>query len=126
MRKDVITYLMLSLLTAVFATSCSEESGHVPEAGGRTVAVDMVIATRATGTPEAAQAEVEKIHTWWVAFVDKNGIVRRVESRDPSLTSYVEEERIEMNVPTGTYTLYAFANITPEALKATIKRGRVI
>ncbi len=118
MRKDVITYLMLSLLTAVFATSCSEESGHDPEAGGRTVAVDMVIATRATGTPEAAQADVEKIHTWWVAFVDKDGIVRRVESRDPLLTTYVEEERIEMNVPTGTYTLYAFANITPEALKA--------
>ena len=117
MRKDVITYLMLSLLTAVFATSCSKESGHDPEAGGRTVAVDMVIATRATGTPEAAQAEVEKIHTWWVAFVDKNGIVRRVESRDPLLTSYVEEERIEMNVPTGTYTLYAFANITPQELK---------
>ncbi len=117
MRKDVITYLMLSLLAAVFATSCSEESGHDPEADGRTVAVDMVIATRATGTPEAAQADVEKIHTWWVAFVDKNGIVRRVESRDPLLTSYVEQERIEVNVPTGTYTLYAFANITPQELK---------
>lgn len=118
MRKDVITYLMLSLLAAVFATSCSEESGHDPEADGRTVAVDMVIATRATGVPEGAQADVEKIHTWWVAFVDKDGIVRRVESRDPLLTSYVEQERIELNVPTGTYTLYAFANITPEALKA--------
>ena len=117
MRKDVITYLMLSLLAAVFATSCSEEIGHDPEADGRTVAVDMVIATRATGTPEAAQANVEKIHTWWVAFVDKNGIVRRVESRDPLLTSYVEQERIEVNVPTGTYTLYAFANITPQELK---------
>ena len=117
MRKDVITYLMLSLLAAVFATSCSEEIGHDPEADGRTVAVDMVIATRATGTPEAAQANVEKIHTWWVAFVDKNGIVRRVESRDLLLTSYVEQERIEVNVPTGTYTLYAFANITPQELK---------
>ena len=118
MRKDVITYLMLSLLTAVFATSCSEESGHVPEAGGRTVAVDMVIATRATGTPEAAQADVEKIHTWWVAFVDKYGIVRHVESRPDGLTSYVEEERVEMNLPTGTYTLYAFANISQEDLKS--------
>ena len=53
---------------------------------------------------------MEKIHTWWVAFVDKNGIVRRVASRPSSFTSYVDEERVEMNLPTGTYTIYAFAN----------------
>ena len=118
MRRNTIKHLMLALLTALIAASCSEDNTDDQDSEGRTVAVEMVISTRATGTPEAAQADVEKIHTWWVAFVDKNGIVRHVESRPAGLTSYVEEERVEMNLPTGTYTLYAFANISQEELKS--------
>ena len=118
MRRNTIKHFMLALLTAVVAASCSEDNTDNQDSEGRTVAVEMVIGTRATGTPEAAQADVEKIHTWWVAFVDKNGIVRHVESRPAGLTSYVEEERVEMNLPTGTYTLYAFANISQEELKS--------
>ena len=118
MRRNTIKHFMLALLTAVIAASCSEDNTDNQDSEGRTVAVEMVIGTRATGTPEAAQADVEKIHTWWVAFVDKNGIVRHVESRPAGLTSYVEEERVEMNLPTGTYTLYAFANISQEELKS--------
>lgn len=118
MRRNTIKHFMLALLTAVVAASCSEDNTDNQDSEGRTVAVEMVIGTRATGTPEAAQADVEKIHTWWVAFVDKNGIVRHVESRPAGLTSYVDEERVEMNLPTGTYTLYAFANISQEDLKS--------
>lgn len=118
MRRSTIKHFMLALLTAVIAASCSEDNTDNQNSEGRTVAVEMVIGTRATGTPEAAQADVEKIHTWWVAFVDKYGIVRHVESRPDGLTSYVEEERVEMNLPTGTYTLYAFANISQEDLKS--------
>lgn len=118
MRRNTIKHLMLTLLTALIAASCSEDNTDDQDSEGRTVAVEMVISTRATGTPEAAQADVEKIHTWWVAFVDKKGIVRHVESRPAGLTSYVEEERVEMNLPTGTYTLYAFANISQEELKS--------
>ena len=118
MRRNTIKHFMLALLTAVVAASCSEDNTDNQDSEGRTVAVEMVIGTRATGTPEAAQADVEKIHTWWVAFVDKNGIVCHVESRPAGLTSYVEEERVEMNLPTGTYTLYAFANISQEELKS--------
>ena len=118
MRRSTIKHFMLALLTAVVAASCSEDNTDNQDSEGRTVAVEMVIGTRATGTPEAAQADVEKIHTWWVAFVDKNGIVRHVESRPAGLTSYVDEERVEMNLPTGTYTLYAFANISQEELKS--------
>ena len=118
MRRNTIKHLILAFLTTVIAASCSEDNTDDQESEGRTVAVEMVIGTRATGTPEAAQANVEKIHSWWVAFVDKNGIVRHAESRPSALTSYVDEERVEMNLPTGTYTLYAFANITPEELKS--------
>ena len=118
MRRNTIKHLILAFLTTVIAASCSEDNTDDQESDGKTVTVGMIIGTRATGTPEAAQANVEKIHSWWVAFVDKNGIVRHVESRPAGLTSYVDEERVEMNLPTGTYTLYAFANITPEELKS--------
>ena len=112
MRRNTIKHLMLALLTALIAASCSEDNTDDQDSEGRTVAVEMVISTRATGTPEAAQADVEKIHTWLVPFVDKDGIVRHVESRPAALTSYVDEERVEINLPTGTYTIYAFANIS--------------
>lgn len=118
MRRNTIKHFMLAFLTTVIAASCSEDNTDDQESDGKTVTVGMIIGTRATGTPEAAQANVEKIHSWWVAFVDKNGIVRHVESRPAALTSYVDEERVEMNLPTGTYTLYAFSNITPEELKS--------
>ena len=120
MTRDITTYLALAFLLAIPFASCSDAVHFEGEGKGevREACVTMAIGTRATGVPEGAQADVEKIHTWWVAFVDKDGIVRHVESRSPLLTTYVEQERIELNVPTGTYTLYAFANITPEELKA--------
>ena len=120
MTRDITIYLALAFLLTIPFASCSDAVHFEGEGKGevREACVTMAIGTRATGVPEGAQADVEKIHTWWVAFVDKDGIVRRVESRSPLLTTYVEQERIEINVPTGTYTLYAFANITPEALKA--------
>ncbi|MGM9678159.1 MAG: hypothetical protein ACI3X7_00030 [Bacteroidaceae bacterium] len=120
MTRDITTYLVLAFLLAIPFASCSDAVHFEGEGKGevREACVTMTIGTRATGVPEGAQADVEKIRTWWVAFVDKDGIVRHVESRSPLLTTYVEQERIEINVPTGTYTLYAFANITPEALKA--------
>lgn len=120
MTRDITIYLALAFLLTIPFASCSDAVHFEGEGKGevREASVTMAIGTRATGVPEGAQADVEKIHTWWVAFVDKDGIVRHVESRSPLLTTYVEQERIEINVPTGTYTLYAFANITPEALKA--------
>lgn len=121
MTRNITIYLLSALLIlAIPLASCSDAVHFEGEGKGevREASVTMAIGTRATGVPEGAQADVEKIHTWWVAFVDKDGIVRHVESRSPLLTTYVEQERIEINVPTGTYTLYAFANITPEALKA--------
>lgn len=79
--------------------------------------VSMTLATRATGTPEAAASDAEKIGSWWVAFVDNGRIVRAVVERPAGRTDYVEEETVELDVPTGTYTLYAFANITQTELQ---------
>ncbi len=110
---------------AAFFTSCSDDSlvgnGEFEEGVMTHITLDLSSrrdGTRAaTGTPEDAAYNIEKIHTWWVAFVDRYGVVRAVVSRPDALTTYVEEEKLEVDVPTGTYTLYAFANISQQDLK---------
>ena len=91
MTRDITIYLALAFLLTIPFASCSDAVHFEGEGKGevREACVTMAIGTRATGVPEGAQADVEKIHTWWVAFVDKDGIVRHVESRSPLLTTYV-------------------------------------
>ena len=58
----------------------------------------------------------EKIGSWWVAFVDASGIVAEVVSRPEHLTDEVESERFEAALAPGSYTAYAFANISQAEL----------
>lgn len=110
---------------AAFFTSCSDDSlvgnGEFEEGVMTRITLNLSSrrdGTRATGTPENAAYDIEKIHDWWVAFVDQHGVVRAVVSRPGGITGgYVEEEKLEVDVPTGTYTLYAFANLSMSALK---------
>ncbi len=98
----------------MLAACSSEEKDEQTE--GTMAHVTMNIATRAaTGTPESPTIDAEKIHTWWVAFVDRNDKVQKIVTR-PSSSSYVEEEQLEFDIPTGTYTVYAFANIAQSAV----------
>lgn len=80
--------------------------------------VSMTIGTRATGVPETTTINDELIHSWWVVFVNNAGNVQKIVSRPVGLTTYVEEEKVELDIPVGTYTLYAFANIAPSASSA--------
>ena len=43
MRRNTIKHLMLALLTALIAASCSEDNTDDQDSEGRTVAVEMVI-----------------------------------------------------------------------------------
>lgn len=112
-KKKYIIYIIQLTLFALLAACSSEDSGEQTE--GAMAHVTMNIATRATGTPESAANNAEKIHTWWVVFVNRAGNVQKIVQR-PSSDSYVEEETVELDIPTGTYTLYAFANITQSAV----------
>lgn len=121
MMKRYLTYIFLAVLAVL--TGCSDnnglEEGEFKE--GVMTHVSLRISTRqngtrATGTPEDPAYDIELIHDWWVAFVDRNGTVRAVVTRPVGLTTYVEEEKIEVDVPTGTYTLYAFANLSQTEL----------
>lgn len=123
MMKRYLTYIFLAVLAVL--TGCSDdnglESGEFEE--GVMTRVSLRIssrrdATRATGNPEDPAYDIELIHDWWVAFVDKYGTVRAVVTRpNGTADGYVEEEKIDVDVPTGTYTIYAFANLTQTELK---------
>lgn len=62
------------------------------------------------GTPKDPNAPVELIHDWWIAFVDKNGKVT-IQQRGSYFTEGFEAETFKCIIPSGTYDIYAFANI---------------
>lgn len=76
--------------------------------------------SRGDGTPVDPVDDNEKINDWFVVFVDKNNLVREIVSRADagiSITNNaVEQETFSCILPSGTYSVYAFANITPEEL----------
>ena len=99
----------------IFAACTSDETDQVAE--GAMMHVSMTIGTRAaTGVPETTTIDDELIHSWWVVFVNNAGNVQKIVDRPVGLTTYVEEEKVELDIPVGTYTLYAFANISKSDL----------
>ena len=109
------TYLIIYIIASVFFAACTSDDVEREKAEGEMTHVSMTLATRATGTPEAAASDAEKIGSWWVVFVSKTtGNVQKIVSHS-SFSPAVEEERVELDIPVGTYTLYSFANITPSA-----------
>lgn len=69
-------------------------------------------ASRADGTPVNPTGDNERIKRWTLVFVDRNGVIGRVVSREDVTTSTVavEQESFKCIVPSGTYNIYAFAN----------------
>lgn len=118
-----LTHYILYGMAALLVCSCQGDQAsetHPQEGAPAVVTLDLSAyqgSTRATGTPERAEYDCEKIHSWWVAFVSRSdGKVKLIASRPTDMTTYVEEEEVKVEIPTGTYVLYAFANITPDEL----------
>ena len=107
------TYLIIYFIATVFFAACTSDDVEREKAEGEMTHVGLTITTRATGTPETTTVDKELIGSWWVVFVSKTtGNVQKIVQR-PTSGTYVEEERVELDIPVGTYTLYSFANITP-------------
>ncbi len=111
-RHILYTLLVLTLLAA-----CTSDEVEHEKTEGEMTHVGMTFRTRATGTPETTTVNEELIGSWWVVFVNNADKVQKIVTRPSSLTTYVEEEKVELDIPVGTYTLYAFANITPSDLQ---------
>lgn len=81
------------------------------------------------GKDKNPNAAVELIHDWWIAFVDRNGKVTILKRNDLEDSDKIqstagtvanpqggfESETFKLILPSGTYDIYAFANITPPA-----------
>ena len=106
------TYLIIYIIATVFFAACTSDDVEREKAEGEMTHVSMTITTRATGTPETTTVNEELIGSWWVVFVNNAGNVQKIVSHS-SFSPAVEEERVELDIPVGTYTLYSFANITP-------------
>lgn len=126
----LVVAMLLSSLLSGCAESSKDEEPDTPtiEPGSPTeVAITlssrslMVSGTRADGTPADPDHVNEKINDWFLVFVHNNGTVSKILKRteaETTSTPPLEQETFKCIIPTGTYSIYAFANMTPADLKA--------
>ncbi len=111
MNLKKLSYILISTACSLLPVSCSD-SGPAEQEPQHTRAALSVRSCAGETLPDN-----ELINTWWIAFVDKYGVVSAVVSRDAALKTAVESEEFDVELPAGSYTAYAFANITPQQLK---------
>ncbi|MDE6741574.1 MAG: hypothetical protein K2J58_04510 [Muribaculaceae bacterium] len=119
---------LLSALLIILLPACRGDNGpNGPDDPGFETGIPTEVAfslssrsgnyTRADdGSPKSPNEDVEYIHDWWIAFVDINGnvtILEREEAKEKSHAgiSKFEQETFKTVIPSGTYDIYAFANI---------------
>lgn len=119
MRIKRFTYILLSLAATVLFSACSSDDEVDANGYGKTTKVKVSLATRATGEPEAHENNQELINDWWVLFVNSsNEIIKYIDRASTTkATSAVEREEFDMEIATGDYTAYSFANITKDQVE---------
>lgn len=121
------TAVCVAILLAVLAMgSCSESDD--PRSDGMTrveihLSAPYQRATRATGDWLDPVSSKEKIHDYWVVFVNQSGVVADLIAGSCG-TDGKEEDTFRFMVPPGTYTVYAFANLDFSALN--IRKGAAL
>lgn len=110
MNIKEFSFVTTFAVCCLFAASCSDNGPSDLEQ--KSIRASLSVQTRA-GEKLLSN---ELINTWWIAFADKNGVISAIVSRDAANTTAVEREEFGIGLPAGTYTAYAFANITPAEL----------
>lgn len=123
----LVAMLFSSLLSGCAGSGNDEEPGLPVMEEGEPTEVTITLSsrsmmssgTRADGEPADPDDENEKIKDWFLVFVNRHGIVSKILTRSEALKgTAVEQESFKCIIPIGTYSIYAFANITPSELKA--------
>lgn len=115
-----IKYTGILLMTAFML--CAGCSGHEPEPSAETLSAGVTIRTRMPQDVNATENEL--INTWWMAFVDRDGIVRLILDRPSEKTGAVDYEEFSFTIASGTYTVYAFANIDRSTFEPVFAEGK--
>ena len=129
MIKKIINILGITAFFTLIMCGCSDDlrNEDIPSEDGNSVEVKFSISARPNnpftraedgGTPVDPD-DNEKINDWFLIFVDNNKNVRKILTRaETGKSGSVEEETFTCILPTGAYSVYAFANITFEQLKS--------
>lgn len=116
---NIIAPLIAALTITLGA--CSDNNDPQPEPD--TAEATIVITSRA-GNSSSDDASTpndnELINSWWMVFVDNNGVVRLILDRPSDKTDPVAEENVELSISNGKYTIYAFANIDKADFQKTL------
>ena len=117
----------VAVLLAVLALSaCSEADDQVPDGMARVevhLSAPYQRATRATGDWLDPISSKEKIHNYWVVFVNESGVVEELVAGSCG-SDGKEEDSFKFFLPPGNYTVYAFANLDFNSLN--IRKGAAL
>ncbi len=109
----------LAILSLMLLAACSAKESNEPTAPTR---ASFVI--KAAADPSASDNEL--IHTWFIAFADAHGTVRRTLERDAANTEPVDMDEFSTTLAPGTYKVYSFANIRPADLGLDLAEGTTV
>lgn len=108
-------------MTIALFFACDKEEELDENGYGKKIKATISLTTRATGTPEAHENNQELINDWWVLFVNSsNEIVKYIDRASTTkLTTPVEREEFDLEIATGDYIAYSFANISKADVETT-------
>mgnify|MGYP000506667626 CR=1 FL=1 len=101
-----IKYIFILLTVLLFCGSCATDDREIEHPK---FVVSFTIASRVAQDDSASSEEL--INSWWIAVVDNDGTICRIVERAASKTDAVESDEFHLNLVSGDYTVYAFANI---------------
>lgn len=115
--------IIAPLITALTITlgACSDNNDPLPEPD--TAGATIVITSRADNSStdnSSTPSDNELINSWWMVFVDVDNFVKLIIDRPSDKTAPVAKENVELSIPSGKYTIYAFANINKADFQKTL------
>lgn len=117
--RNIIAPLIAALTITLGACSDNNDPQPEPDTAGATI----VINSRADNSSinnASTPSDNELINSWWMVFVDNQGIVQLILERPSDKTNAVAKENVELSIPSGKYTIYAFANIDKADFQKTL------
>ncbi|MBO4810532.1 MAG: FimB/Mfa2 family fimbrial subunit [Prevotella sp.] len=121
MKMKYANVCVAVLLAVLAMAGCSEADDQVPDGMARVevhLSAPYQRATRATGDWLDPISSEERIHDYWVVFVNGSNIVEELVAGSCG-TEGKEEDSFRFLLPPGTYKVYAFANLDFSALGIT-------
>lgn len=110
-----------SALLFLFGACTSDAQEDAPDGSPASVRISLSapyngVATKADGTPTDPESDNEKILSWFLVFVNKEGKVEKILDREAK--GAVEQETFSCVLPSGTYKVFAFANMDAAMLES--------